>query len=64
MLGYKLKINNIPECVWACETTVVDYMWKNRNKKNMLEISFSKFPSKTVLINDQKFILKKTICHV
>ena len=28
MYGYKLKINCIPEILWACETTVTDYYWE------------------------------------
>ena len=59
MLGYKIKINNIPEYVWACETTVNDYMWINRNQKDMLEISFSKYSSKKIITNGQNFLLKK-----
>lgn len=60
MLGYKIKINNIPEYVWACETTVNDYMWINRNQKDMLEISFSKYSSKKIIINGQNFLLKNS----
>ena len=59
MYGYKLKINCIPEIVWACETTVTDYHWKNRHSEDMLEISVSTYKEKTVIYNNTKFNLKK-----
>jgi len=59
MYGYKIKINSIPELFWACETTVKNYMWKNRNTKDMLEISLSNYKTKTVTLNGRDYILSK-----
>ena len=56
MYGYKIKINTLPQMVWATETTVSDYYWENRNKPHMLEISYSTFESKTQIINGKKSI--------
>ena len=58
MYGYKIRINSLPRIVWACETTVNDYQWKNRNSGDMLEISFSKFEKKTVAINGVRCCLE------
>ena len=60
MYGYKFKINCLPELVWACETTIDNYEWKNRNSKDMLEISYSKFDTKTVAINGENYLLKNS----
>lgn len=60
MYGYKIKINSLPKLVWACETTVDNYEWQNRNSKNMLEISFAKFDTETVMVNNNNYILKNS----
>ncbi len=60
MYGYKIKINCLPKIVWACETTVDNYEWKNRNTHDMLEISFSKFGEKTITINNNSYTLKNS----
>ncbi len=58
MYGYKVKINSLPKIVWACETTVDHYEWQNRNDENMLEIAFSKFKTKNVVVNNNRYVLK------
>ena len=58
MYGYKIRINSLPRIVWACETTVDDYQWENRNSGDMLEISFSKFGRKTVTVNGGQHCLE------
>ncbi len=58
MLGYKVNINSLPNLVWALETNVDDYMWVNSNKKDQIEISFSKFNEKSIFYNNQWFKLK------
>ena len=60
MYGYKIKINCLPKIVWACETTVKDYDWKNRNKKDMLEICFAKFERLTLILNNKTYHLKNS----
>lgn len=60
MYGYKLKINSLPKLVWACETTLNNYEWKNRNSKDMLEIAFAKFNTKNSMINNNRYTLKKS----
>ncbi len=60
MYGYKIKINSLPKIVWACETTLDNYEWQNRNSKDMLEISFSKFDSKNIIVNNNSYILKNS----
>lgn len=56
MYGYRIKIDCLPQRVWACETTVSDYQWKNSNTCDMLEISFSKFSSITVTLNGRTHV--------
>jgi len=58
MYGYKIKINCLPKLKWACETTVDNYAWKNRNTPDMLEISFAKFDTKTLMLNNNSYTLK------
>ncbi len=58
MYGYKVKINSLPQMVWACETTVDHYEWQNRNSENMLEIAFAKFKTKNIVVNNNRYILK------
>ncbi len=60
MYGYKVKINSLPKIVWACETTVDNYEWQNRNTSDMLEISFSKFDIKNITINNKSYTLKNS----
>ena len=60
MYGYKLKINSLPKLVWACETTLNNYEWKNRNSKDMLEIAFEKFNTHNIIINNKSYTLKKS----
>jgi AraC-like DNA-binding protein len=60
MYGYKLKINSLPKLVWACETTLNNYEWKNRNSKDMLEIAFAKFNTKYLMTNNNSYTLKKS----
>lgn len=65
MYGYKVKINSLPQMVWACETTFNNYDWQNPNSKDMLEISFAKFNSQTITINNDSHILKNSaLCCV
>lgn len=61
MYGYKIKINSLPELVWACETTVDNYEWQNRNSKDMLEISFAKFDTISITVNNKSCIMKKSL---
>ena len=60
MYGYKIKINCLPELIWACETTLDNYEWKNHNSKEMLEISYSKFDTMSVMINNNNYLLKNS----
>ncbi len=60
MYGYKVKINSLPKMVWACETTVDNYEWKNRNSRDMLEISFTKFGTKNITVNNNSYTLKNS----
>lgn len=60
MYGYKIKINSLPKLVWACETTLNNYEWQNRNNKDMLEISFAKFGTKNITVNNNSHILKNS----
>lgn len=60
MYGYKIKINCLPEVVWACETTVDNYEWRNRNTNDMLEISFTKFGVKNITVNNNSYTLKNS----
>lgn len=60
MYGYKLKINSLPKLVWSCETTFTNYEWQNRNTRNMLEISFEKFVTKSITVNNNSYILKNS----
>ena len=60
MYGYKLKINSLPKLMWACETTLNNYEWQNRNSKDMLEIAFAKFNTKNLVINNNSYTLKKS----
>lgn len=55
MYGYKIRFNSLPVVVWACETTVKDYMWKNRNPKSRIEIAVSTYESKTRIINGNAY---------
>lgn len=57
MYGYKIRFGSLPESVWACETTVKDYSWKNRNGKDVIEISLSSFSKKTVIVNENTYTL-------
>lgn len=58
MYGYKVKINCLPELLWASEITVTDYHWQNRNKKDMLELSLSAFEEKTVRLKGKELLLR------
>ena len=58
LYGYKLKINSLPQKLWNCEVTVNDYAWKNSENENLIEIAFSKFTSKTVILHGNKNVLK------
>ena len=58
MYVYKIKINCLPKLIWACEVTVENYEWRNRNSKDVLEISYSKFDTKSVTLNNNNFLLK------
>lgn len=58
MYGYKIKINSLPQIVWACETTVSNYEWHNHHGEDMLEISIASFDTQTVILNDKEFLLK------
>jgi len=60
MYGYRIKINSLPKLVWACETTLNNYEWKNRNSCDMLEISFSKFDVKHLTVNQNKYTLRNS----
>lgn len=60
MYGYKVKINSLPKLMWACETTLNNYEWQNRNRRDMLEISFSKFVTKNITVNNNSYILKNS----
>lgn len=60
MYGYKIKINSLPKLVWACETTLNNYEWKNRNSKDMLEIAFAKFDTAKLMMNNNCYTLKKS----
>lgn len=60
MYGYKIKINSLPQMVWACETTLNNYEWQNRNSKDMLEISFAKFGITNTMVNNNSCILKNS----
>jgi len=60
MYGYKIKIECLPQIVWACETTVDNYEWTNRNTHDILEISFTKFGVKNVTINNNSYTLKNS----
>ena len=65
MYGYKIKINSLPKLKWACETTFNNYEWQNQNATNMLEISFTKFNSQTIIIDNNSHILKNSaLCCV
>lgn len=57
MYGYKIKFNSLPVSLWACATTVTDYMWENRHNKNMIEISVSSFTKKTRIINGKTYVV-------
>ena len=57
MYGYKIKINCLPTVVWASETTVDHYQWENRNREDMLEISFCVFDTKTEILNGKERVL-------
>ena len=57
MYGYKIRFNSLPTSVWACETTVKDYMWENRNEKEDIEISISSFSEKTCIVNGKTHIV-------
>lgn len=58
MYGYKIKINCLPKMVWACETSLNNYEWQNRNNCDMLEISFAKFSTTNIKINNNCHKLK------
>lgn len=58
MYGYKIKINSLPEIVWACETSVEDYSWKNHNGKDRLELAVLKYKTRTVVLNNCRYDLK------
>ena len=60
MYGYKIKINYLPKLIWSCETTVDNYEWQNRNSKDMLEISFSKFDTANIMVNNNSYVLKNS----
>ncbi len=60
MYGYKIKISCLPDVVWACETTVDNYEWENRNTRDMLEISFTKFGVKNITVNNNSYTLKNS----
>ncbi len=60
MHGYKIKINSLPRLLWACETTLTDYVWTNRNRKDTLEITYSKFNTKTVILQGKTYTLKNS----
>lgn len=57
MYGYQVKINGLPQTVWACDTTVTDYQWKNNNRSHMIEISLSKAQSRTICIHNREYHL-------
>ena len=61
MYGYKVKINCLPQKVWACETTVDDYEWQNRESKDILEITFSKFDTLTTTVNNITYTFKNSL---
>jgi len=42
VLGYKIKINSLPEVIWALETDLTNYEWQNSADKNSIEISLSR----------------------
>ncbi len=55
MYGYKLRLHSLPEILWACETTVSDYDWENRNSADTLELSLSFYDTATTTLNGRHF---------
>ena len=48
-----MKINGLPETVFACSTTVDNYEWKNSNDNCTIEISISKAKFCTEIVNNK-----------
>ena len=50
MLGYAIEpFDKIPEAVWALKTSINDYLWKNSNPSDLIEISISTATERTTL---------------
>lgn len=60
MYGYIIDFKGLPETVWACETDLTNYSWKNQHTKNMLEIAIIKAEEITVILGDMQRRLKNT----
>lgn len=60
MYGYKLQLHSLPEILWACETTVSDYVWENRNSADTLELSLSFYDTGTTMLNGRQLQTKKS----
>ena len=58
MYGYIIDFKGLPETVWACETNLTDYSWKNRHTKDMLEISVIRAQELTMFYNGTKHHFK------
>lgn len=58
MYGYKVNLKGIPEILFACSTTVDDYIWKNHHNENTIEISISKSEAYTMTINGETLSLQ------
>lgn len=54
MYGYIIAFEGLPKAVWACETNLKDYNWKNRHSENMLEISLVKAEEITIILDGVK----------
>ena len=54
MYGYKIKIDSLPKIIWATETRVLNYYFKNKNTDGTLEISYRTFDSLTQVINGKR----------
>lgn len=53
MYGYCLRLPTaLSKTLWACRTNVSDYIWKNQNKPNTIEISICNAAARTHRVKD------------
>ena len=61
MYGYKAQIDSLPQMVFACETTLSDYAWKNNQRGNILEIAYSYATARSFILRGKEHMLQNSV---